>query len=73
MEEADKLCDEIAIMDKGKISVQGNPRELILSLKKENATLGDVFIRYSGKGGLETDSTFRESARKRKINKALGG
>jgi ABC-2 type transport system ATP-binding protein len=73
MEEADKLCDEIAIMDKGKISVQGSPRKLVLLLKKENATLEDVFIQYSGKGGLETDLTFRESARQRKINKALGG
>ena len=29
MEEADKLCDEIAIMDRSKIIIQGNPGELV--------------------------------------------
>jgi ABC-2 type transport system ATP-binding protein len=29
MEEADKLCDTVAIMDKGKILIQGNPKALV--------------------------------------------
>lgn len=72
MEEADKLCDEIAIMDRGKIAAFGNPQKLKSSIKKANATLGDVFFYYAKKE-LETSTNYREMVRRRKINKALGG
>ena len=29
MEEADKLCDKIAIMDRGKVIIQGSPKDLV--------------------------------------------
>src|SRR3989441_10019933 len=32
MEEAERLCDRVAIMDHGKIIAQGTPKELIASL-----------------------------------------
>lgn len=47
MEEADKLCSEIAIMDQGKIIVTGNPSVLKKTINMENATMDDVFIYYA--------------------------
>jgi|SRR3989344_3064391 len=58
MEEAEKLCDRIAIMDKGKIVKIGTPRQLVSDLlktgfkkevKPEPATLEDVFITLTGR------------------------
>lgn len=58
MEEAQLLCDRVAIMDKGKIIAQGTPKKLIADLlakgfKKEQvveqADLEDVFIDLTGK------------------------
>lgn len=45
MQEADYLCDRIAIIDKGKIIVIDSPEEL---KKKVGGTLDDVFINYTG-------------------------
>jgi ABC-2 type transport system ATP-binding protein len=48
LEEAETLCDRVAIFDDGKIKVVGSPEEL-----KENlgngSKLSDVFLHYSGK------------------------
>lgn len=58
MEEAQMLCDRIAIMDKGKIVTIGTPKELIRNLldtgfkkevKPEPATLEDVFLHLTGR------------------------
>jgi ABC-2 type transport system ATP-binding protein len=45
MQEAEYLCDRLAIIDKGKIVVLGSPEEL---KNKVNGTLDDVFINYTG-------------------------
>ncbi len=45
MQEADYLCDRIAIIDKGKIIITGTPDEL---KNKVGGTLDDVFINYTG-------------------------
>jgi len=59
MEEAEQLCDRVAIMDSGKIIKLGTPKELIYELldkgfkkerKVEQANLEDVFIDLTGKG-----------------------
>jgi ABC-2 type transport system ATP-binding protein len=59
MEEAETLCDRVAIMDKGKIITIDTPRNLIQQLLKrgfkkkervEQADLEDVFIDLTGKG-----------------------
>ncbi len=59
MDEAEILCDRIAVMDNGKIIAEGTPKELIKALlsrgfsKKqhvEQANLEDVFIDLTGKG-----------------------
>ena len=45
MQEADYLCDRVAIIDRGQIVKMGDPQEL----KKEiNGSLDDVFIKYTG-------------------------
>ncbi len=36
MDEAEELCDQVAIMDKGKIIALGSPRQLIKKVKMEN-------------------------------------
>ncbi len=59
MEEAEKLCDRVAIMDNGKIISLDTPQNLIKQLLKrgfkkkrhvEQADLEDVFIDLTGKG-----------------------
>jgi ABC-2 type transport system ATP-binding protein len=47
MEEAEALCDRIALMHRGTIRVQGRPDELKLALGPK-ATLEDVFRHYTG-------------------------
>lgn len=49
MEEADVLCDRLAIMDHGKIIALDTPAELIASLQQEKATLEDVFLQLTGR------------------------
>lgn len=58
MEEAERLCDRVAIMDAGKIVKIGQPTQLIGDLIKQGfkrkavvqqATLEDVFIHLTGK------------------------
>lgn len=59
MDEAEMLCDRIAVMDAGKIVALDTPKNLIKSLLKkgftkkqqvEQANLEDVFIDLTGKG-----------------------
>lgn len=56
MEEAEQLCDRIAIMDHGKIIAEGTPQELILEHAPEppeaplHGDLEDVFLVLTGHG-----------------------
>jgi ABC-2 type transport system ATP-binding protein len=67
MEEADLLCNRIAIMHLGQIAAVGTPAELKASLDMPNATLDQVFAHYAG-ATLESDSAggFRETSRTRR-------
>jgi ABC-2 type transport system ATP-binding protein len=50
MEEADRLCDRIAIMDSGRIAVEGTPRELKRALDSAApVTLEDVYLHTTGR------------------------
>jgi len=49
MDEAEKLCDRVAIIDHGKVIALGTPRELILGLG------GDQLIELSSEPALRTD------------------
>lgn len=71
MEEADSLCDRIAIMHASQIIVTGTPTELKASLNKEDATLDDVFIHYTG-DLLASGANYRETSRIRRVAKRLG-
>ncbi len=53
MVEAERLCDKIAIIDKGRFIAEGTVEELIANAPLQNgvpATLEDVFIALTGKG-----------------------
>ena len=49
MDEADKLCDRIAIVDHGSLKALDSPAKLKASLPGENITLDDVFVHYAGR------------------------
>jgi ABC-2 type transport system ATP-binding protein len=59
MEEAERLCDRVAIVDHGRVIALGSPRELIESVdtshlpppepRKTHATLEDVFVSLTGR------------------------
>jgi ABC-2 type transport system ATP-binding protein len=70
MEEADALCDRIALMHLGQIRAEGTPEELKDELG-DDATLEDVFRHFTGdslgeetKGGLREVRTARRTARR---------
>ena len=63
MEEAEKLCDRVAIIDSGEIVTINSPKVLINELlesgfkvekKSQDATLEDVFINLTGKSLRES-------------------
>jgi ABC-2 type transport system ATP-binding protein len=70
MEEADSLCDRVAIMHRGKIVVANTPDRLKASLGGP-ATLGDAFIHYAG-DTLESGGSYRDSATERRRARRLG-
>jgi len=50
MEEADRLCDRIAIMDGGKIIAMDTPRALKIKIgDPDKTTLEDVFLKMTGR------------------------
>lgn len=58
MEEAEELCDRIAVMDRGRIIETGTPQSLIDDLLatgfrkpaiRQDATLEDVFLTLTGR------------------------
>lgn len=71
MEEADALCNRVAIMHQGSLVALGTPRELKSSIGKRGATLEDVFIHYTG-SNLESGGTYRETRRTRRAVRRLG-
>ena len=49
MDEADKLCNRIAIVDHGELKALDTPARLKAATPGENVTLDDVFIHYAGR------------------------
>ena len=68
MEEADNLCNDVAVMHTGQIAAHGSPETLKARVGKQ-ATLEDVFTRFSGEleetGRLRDTAETRSSARHR--------
>jgi ABC-2 type transport system ATP-binding protein len=71
MEEADQLCQKVAIMHQGRLVALGTPRQLKASIGRKGATLEDVFIHYTG-SNLESGGTYRETRRTRRSVARLG-
>jgi ABC-2 type transport system ATP-binding protein len=70
MEEADQLCDHIALMHGGRIVAEGSPASLRRSLGPD-ATLDDVFRHYTGTE-LESEGAFRDVRSTRRTARRLG-
>ncbi len=70
MDEADELCDELAILHMGKIAAVGNPAKLKEAVGPE-ATLDDVFARYSGVS-IEQGGNYRDIRQARRSASRLG-
>jgi ABC-2 type transport system ATP-binding protein len=70
MDEAEELCDRLAIMHLGKIAAVGNPADLKASVGPE-ATLDDVFVHYSG-GTIQEEGNYRDVRATRRTASRLG-
>ena len=72
MEEADQLCDRIALMHLGQVRAEGEPDELKEHLG-DDASLEDVFRHFTG-GSLDDDAKggLREIRRARRTARRLG-
>jgi ABC-2 type transport system ATP-binding protein len=72
MEEADALCDRVALMHLGTIRADGTPEELKAAVGPD-ATLEDVFRHYTGGSlGAETSRGLREIRRTRRTARRVG-
>ncbi len=71
MEEADALCDRVAIMHHGRIAAMDTPDALKASLNRPQATLDDVFVHYAG-DSLGDEGDFRNVSRVRRTARRLG-
>ena len=62
MEEADRLCDRVAIIDKGKIIAEDTPAGLkqLIRLNGDEPTLEDVFMELTGKTLKEEEDVLEE-------------
>ena len=71
MDEADSLCQRVAIMHRGRIAAIGTPADLKASIGQADATLDDVFAYYTG-DVLESGGSFRDTSRSRRTARRLG-
>lgn len=70
MDEADELCDVLALLHQGKVAVTGKPAELKGALGPE-ATLDDVFVQYNG-GSIQEGGNYRDIRQTRRTANRLG-
>jgi ABC-2 type transport system ATP-binding protein len=71
MEEADRMCGRVAILHLGRVAAIGSPESLKAGLGAPDATLDDVFIRFTG-ADLESGGNYRDAGRVRRTAKRLG-
>ena len=69
MEEADELCDEVAILHLGKVGALGSPAGLKAEVG-EGATMDDAFVYFTG-NTIETGGTYRDAAQTRRTARRL--
>lgn len=70
MEEADVLCDALAILHQGRLAVAGTPAELKQQVGPQ-ADLGDVFAHFSG-GTIAQGGNYRDVRESRRAIERLG-
>ena len=70
MEEADELCDRLAILHQGRVGLLGTPADLKTTIGPD-ATLADVFIRSVG-GSIDEGGTYRDVRRLRSTVRRRG-
>lgn len=70
MEEADELCDRLAILHQGRVGLLGEPKDLKASIGPD-ATMADVFIRSVG-GSIDEGGTYRDVRRLRSTVRRRG-
>lgn len=70
MDEADGLCDRVAIMHLGKVVALGTPSELKSSIGGNGVSLDDVFAHYTGYE-IESGGSFRDTSRTRRAAQRL--
>ena len=79
MEEAESLCDRVAIMHQGKVAALGTPQELERAVaselggngRAEDLTLDEVFAHYTG-GEVDSGGNYRDTSRVRRTARRLG-
>jgi len=49
LEEAELLCDQVVLMDRGRVLAEGTPHELVQAHAGPDGSLEDVFMRLTGK------------------------
>ncbi|HVO72787.1 MAG TPA: ATP-binding cassette domain-containing protein [Ignavibacteriaceae bacterium] len=74
MEEADRMCNHLTILNKGGIAAFGSPAGLKESIGNTNASLNEVYDFYVGKSAEseELGGNFRDVSRTRRTAKRLG-
>jgi ABC-2 type transport system ATP-binding protein len=70
MDEADELCDELAILHQGKVAAVGEPDALKATVGPD-ATLDDVFAHFSG-GSIQEGGSYRDVRQARRTASRLG-
>jgi ABC-2 type transport system ATP-binding protein len=70
MDEADALCDVLALLHLGKVAVTGKPADLKAALGAA-ATLDDVFVHYSG-AAIEEGGNYHDIRQTRRTASRLG-
>jgi ABC-2 type transport system ATP-binding protein len=72
MEEAQELCDRIAIMDKGRIEVMGTLKELRKKARKPRATMDELFVYFVGPSESDEQGGLANVKRSRRTAQRLG-
>jgi len=70
MDEADELCDQLAIMHLGKVAAIGTPADLKANVGP-GATLDDVFVHFSG-GTIQEEGSYHDVRATRRAVSRLG-
>jgi ABC-2 type transport system ATP-binding protein len=71
MEEAEEVCDRVAVMNAGKIAALGTVPELKKKVDKKNASLEDAFVFFTG-NYFQENGNIREVKRMRQTVRRLG-